>query len=126
MKSTKIIYWIVTGFIVLLEGVMPALTFNTDLAKQGIAHLGYPGYFLIQLTVFKVLGSILLILPQVPRRWKEWAYAGFTFDFISACIAHTVVDGFGGDAIFPLVALALLLISYRCYGRLKPLAATTF
>jgi len=45
MKKDKIIYWVTTGFIFLFEGVMPALTSQTELAKEGIAHLGYPSYF---------------------------------------------------------------------------------
>jgi hypothetical protein len=37
VKKDKIIYWITTSIIVLLDSVMPALTFNTKLAKQGIS-----------------------------------------------------------------------------------------
>ena len=58
MKKLKIIFWISTTIIFLLEGVMPALTSQTELAKEGISHLGYPAYFGVMLTVFKVLGSI--------------------------------------------------------------------
>src|SRR6478672_8654099 len=103
MKTTKITYWICTILIFLLDGLMPALTSNTELARQGISHLGYPDYFRVMLTVFKVAGAIILVLPVFKTRIKEWAYAGFTFNFICAAISHTVVDGFGGQAIFPLV-----------------------
>ena len=120
MKSTKITYWICTILIVLFEGLMPALTFNTDVAKQGISHLGYPDYFRVVFTFFKVLGAILLILPQVSRRLKEWAYAGFTFDFLFAFISLAAVDGLGsGLTYFPLVVLAVLMISYVCYNKLQ-------
>ena len=120
MKSTKVTYWICTILIVLFEGLMPALTFNSDVAKQGISHLGYPDYFRVVFTFFKVLGAILLILPQVSRRLKEWAYAGFTFDFLFAFISLAAVDGLGsGLTYFPLVVLAVLMISYVCYNRLQ-------
>lgn len=120
MKSTRITYWICTILIVLFEGLMPALTFNTDVAKQGISHLGYPDYFRVVFTFFKVLGAILLILPQVSRRLKEWAYAGFTFDFLFAFISLAAVDGLGsGLTYFPLVVLAVLMVSYVCYNRLQ-------
>ena len=120
MKSTRITYWICTVLIVLFEGLMPALTFNTDLAKQGISHLGYPDYFRVAFTFFKVMGAILLILPQVSRRLKEWAYAGFTFDFLFAFISYAVVDGLSsGQTYFPLVVLAVLMVSYVCYNRLQ-------
>jgi hypothetical protein len=47
---------------------MPALTSQTAMAKEGIRHLGYPDYFGVMLTVFKVLGALALIIPQVPER----------------------------------------------------------
>jgi DoxX-like family len=126
IKSTKITYWIATILIVLFEGLMPALTFNSDVAKQGISHLGYPDYFRVAFTFFKVLGAILLILPQVSRRLKDWAYAGFTFDFLFAFISHAAVDGLGnGQTYFPLVVLAVLMVSYFCYNRLQSVTLPT-
>ncbi|SDD14353.1 DoxX family protein [Niabella drilacis] len=122
MKKTKILYWTFTGLIVLLDGVMPALTSHTELAKQGISHLGYPDYFRVLLTVFKVTGALLLALPFVKGRIKEWAYAGFTFNFISAAISHTVVDGFGGQTLFPVIMLGLLAASYHYYHKLSRMA----
>ncbi|HEY0273964.1 MAG TPA: DoxX family protein, partial [Chitinophaga sp.] len=104
MKSTKIIYWITTILIFLFEGVMPAATGHTQLAKDGISHLGYPDYFRVMLTVFKVLGALVLLLPALRGRIREWAYAGFTFVMISAAVSHTVVDGFTGQTVLPLVA----------------------
>lgn len=121
MKKTKILYWTFTGLIVLMDGVMPALTSHTELAKQGISHLGYPDYFRVLLTVFKVTGALLLALPFFKGRIKEWAYAGFTFNFISAAVSHTVVDGFGGQTVFPLVALLILAASYHYYHKLRRL-----
>ena len=125
MKATKIIYWTTTILIFLFEGVMPALTFNTELAKQGTIHLGYPDYFRILLTVFKVIGSLGLLLPFVHGRIKEWVYAGFAFDFIFAAASHTAVDGFGRDAIFALVIFAVLIVSYLTYHKLQKAPVTT-
>ena len=70
MKKDKIIYWISTGFIFSFEGIMPAVTSQTELAKEGIARLGYQPYFGVMPTVFKVLGALALILPQVPAILK--------------------------------------------------------
>ena len=119
MKTTKILFWVSTILIVLFEGVMPALYSQSEMAKEGIRHLGYPPYFGMALTVFKVLGAIALIVPQVPKRIKEWAYAGFAFDFIFAMISHWAVDGFGGEAMFPLVVLAVLMVSYFSYHKMQ-------
>ncbi len=126
MKTTKISYWAATIIIFLLDGLLPALTSNTELAKQGISHLGYPDYFRVMLTIFKVMGAIVLIVPQVKMRFKEWAYVGFGINFISAAASHWVVDGFGGDVIFPLVAFVLLAVSYVCYHRLHDKAPATY
>lgn len=119
MKKDKIIFWVTTSIIFIWEGVMPALTSNSELARQGISHLGYPDYFRVMLTVFKVLGSIALILPMVPARIKEWAYAGLSFTMLSAFISHWAVDGFNGQTVFPLIILAILMVSYVYYHKLK-------
>ncbi len=125
MKKTNLIYWTATTLIFLFEGVMPALTSQTEMAKEGISHLGYPAYFGVMLTVFKVVGALALILPQIPARIKEWAYAGFTFDFIAASVSHAAVDGFGGEAIFPLVVLGVLAVSYIYYHKKREVSLET-
>jgi len=119
MKKTKIIYWITTSLIFAMEGVLPALTSQTELAKEGIRHLQYPVYFGNALVVFKVLGSLALIIPQIPKRIKEWAYAGFAFDFIFASISLIAVDGMNFQSFFPLIFLAILIASYSCYQKLN-------
>lgn len=116
-KAAKIVFWITTVLIFLFEGVMPALTSQTELAKEGIAHLGYPAYFGVMLVIFKVLGALTLIIPQVPARVKEWAYAGFAIDFIAACVSHAAIDGFGGETIFPLILFGILTASYITYHK---------
>jgi len=117
MKANNIIYWITTGLIFLFEGVMPAFTSQSEMAKEGIRHLGYPDYFGLALAVFKVGGCIILIVPQIPPRLKEWAYAGLTFDFIFAFISYVAVEGFVGLAFFPLIVLAILMVSYITYHK---------
>lgn len=119
MKKEKILFWTATTLIALFEGVMPALTSQTELAKEGIRHLGYPEYFGNALVVFKILGVLILVIPQVPKRLKEWAYAGFTFDFLFAAISHGAVDGVNGQTFFPLVVLGVLAVSYVYYHKLN-------
>jgi hypothetical protein len=119
MKKEKIIFWTATIIIALFEGVMPALTSQTELAKEGIRHLGYPEYFGNALIVFKVLGVLALVIPQIPKRVKEWAYAGFAFDFVFASISHGAVDGMNVQTIFPLFVLGILAVSYVYYHKLS-------
>ncbi len=116
-KKTTIIFWITTIIIFLFEGVMPALTSQTELAKEGIRHLGYPQYFGNALVVFKVLGALTLIIPRLPNRIKEWAYAGFAFDFIFAAISNAAVNGVNFLTFFPLIVLGILVVSYITYHK---------
>src|SRR4051812_30715287 len=96
MKTTKIIYLITTSLIFIMDGVIPAFTSNSDLARQGISHLGYPDYFRVMLTFFKIAGALGLILPFVKGRVKEWVYAGFGISFICASVSNAAVDGITG------------------------------
>lgn len=119
MKKEKTIYWTATTLIALFEGLMPALTSQTELAKEGIKHLGYPMYFGNALVIFKILGVLTLIIPRIPKRVKEWAYAGFAFDFIFASISHGAVDGINIQTFLPFVALGILILSYINYHKLN-------
>ena len=119
MKNQKIIFWTTTILIFLFEGVMPALTSQTELAKEGIKHLGYPQYFGNVLILFKILGVLALVIPKIPKRIKEWAYAGFAFVFIFASISHGAVDGLNFQTFFPLIVLAILMTSYISYHKIN-------
>jgi DoxX-like family len=117
-KATKIVFWVSTTLIFLGEGVMSAATYKSPMAVQGIVGLGYPLYFFTLLTAAKVLGSLALIIPQVPSRVKEWAYAGFGFDFISAFVSLVAVMGFTSVVILPVVAFGVLIVSYVSYHKM--------
>lgn len=117
-KSTKIIYWITTSIIFIFEGLMPALTSHTEMAVEGVRHLGYPDYFRVLLAVFKTVGALVLIIPAIKEPFKEWAYAGFGITMISAFISHGMVDGFNGQTFFPLIIFAILAVSYWGYRKI--------
>jgi hypothetical protein len=118
MKATKIIFWSTTILIFLFQGVMPALFSQSQESKDGFRHLGYPLYFITVNTIFKVIGALVLIIPQIPARIKEWAYAGFAIDFICASASYLAVDGMGFFAMFPLIVLAVLIVSYIYYHKM--------
>ena len=124
MNKTRLTFWIATGIIFLFEGVMPALTGHSEMAKAGVAHLGYPDYFRVFLNIMKVAGALVLIVPMAPARLKEWAYAGFTFSLLAATFSHYMVDGFDAQTFFPLVILGILMTSYVTFrqGALEPKA----
>ena len=123
-KTSKIIFWSATSLVFLFEGVVPALTSNSQVAVEGIRHLGYPDYFRVMLTCFKVAGALILILPFITGVLKEWAYAGLGITMLSACISHWAVDGFGGQAIFPLIFFGVLALSYISYRGLRKAKGT--
>jgi hypothetical protein len=61
-------------------------------AAQAFTRLGFTAdYFRVELSWAKVAGVAALLIPMVPARPKEWAYAGFAINLISALIAHTSI-----------------------------------
>lgn len=118
-KSTRIIYWVATILFVGFEGVIPAFTSNSQVAIEGMHHLGYPNYFRIMLSVFKVIGALVIILPMIPKRIKEWAYAGFTFTMISAIVSYLSVDGITPLILLPLIFLGVLATSFFTLQKMR-------
>lgn len=118
LKKAKIIFWIFTTIFVLFDGVMPLFFFNSKPAIEGIKHVGFPDYFRVELSIGKIIGGVLLIVPMVPARFKEWAYVGFGISLISAFIAHMVVDT-PKEALMPVVVFAVLLTSYIYYHKIQ-------
>jgi uncharacterized membrane protein YphA (DoxX/SURF4 family) len=109
--ARKIAYWVTTSLVCamsLFAGY--AYLSGSPQAVQGFAQVGYPQQLRIILGIVKPLGAIALLVPGLPRL-KEWAYAGFTFAWISAFIAHYLAEQ-RGEAFVPLVLLALLIVSY--------------
>lgn len=115
-KTLHLVYWIFTSVFVLFDSV-GALGFNTQPAIEGIRHLGFPDYFRVELGIGKIIGGILLIVPAIPPRLKEWAYVGFGISCITACIGHIVVDKNLTHALMPLIVFAILLTSYLSYHK---------
>jgi hypothetical protein len=118
MKATRFTYWITTIFLFLTQGIMPILTVNSPESQDAMAQLGYPYYFPLMLAVFKLIGGILLVIPVIPARIKEWAYAGFAFDFVAALVSLWVTAGFSSVILFPVIALVILMVSYFSYHKL--------
>jgi hypothetical protein len=110
--KTKLRYWIPTGLIALFmaASAIPDVL-RVDAALTIFRHLGYPNYLLALIGVAKLLGAAALIAP-VPRTLREWAYAGLTFDLMGAAFSHAAVGDPISNVMTPLVALAVLHLSY--------------
>lgn len=128
--ARKICYWVTTGLLALMSFVAAfAYLLGGSQAVQGFAHVGYPQQLRIILGIAKPLGGIALLVPGVPKL-KEWAYAGFTFAWISAFIAHFLAKD-GPMAFMPLVLLVILAISYvarpasrQCQAEVVPIESS--
>ena len=91
-RSRAIVYWLTTAILAmeLLVGGMWDLLMLPQV-QEVILRVGYPVYFLVILGVWKLLGSIAIIIPRFPRL-KEWAYAGVVFNLTGA-LASNLVSG---------------------------------
>ncbi len=117
-KSTKIIYWITTGIIALF--LLPGIFFlNSPQATEGIKHLGMPYWFHIELGIGKFIGALILILPMISNRIKEWAYVALGIDSLSAIVGLLAVDGVQPMSFAPLIFFVILVLSYIYFHKLK-------
>jgi len=97
-----------------------AIQMNSQMAIDGANHLHIPRYLGLEVSIGQLIGLILLIVPQIPARFKEWGYVGYGIMYITAFIAHLSV----GDAMVPfgmmsLVFFGLLLTSYITFHKLQ-------
>lgn len=126
MKRNKIIYWTTTG-IVCSVMVFSIINFNLKepvgpevyRIEGAFGHLGLPNYLKVELTIAKILGVLALLIPAIPSKIKEFAYAGFAITLASASIAHFS----SGDGLLyiidPLIFLATLIVSYLYFSKIK-------
>ena len=111
-------YWVATSLVSIaaLSGGLNYLS-GTHHAIENFQHIGYPQQLRVLLGIAKVAGAIVLLLPRLPTL-KEWAYAGFTFTWIAATVAHYLA-GDGALSLAPVALLGSLAVSYvmRPVGR---------
>lgn len=113
---SNLVYWAVTGLFCLQIGFTAFAQLKLPQVAEAFTHLGFPGYFRIELAIAKLAGVAALALP-LPARIKEWAYAGFAITLTSALIAHLAV-GDGPSAWGWAAGTALLwLASYVIWLR---------
>ena len=118
MKTTKILYWIFTGLFAALmafsgaSGIVP----NEKGIEMMHGILGYPLYLIPFISVAKILGAIVILIPGWPRL-KEWAYAGLVIDLLGATYSIIAVSPAAGPWSFMLLPLALATASYYFYHK---------
>jgi len=69
-------------------------------------------YVLTILGIWKMLGTIAILVPGLPRL-KEWAYAGIFFGMTGAAASHAFVGEYGAYAfhIFSPLGFAILALA---------------
>src|SRR5262245_6130254 len=123
-RSTGIVagFWIVTAIFCLQIGFTAYAQLSLPQVAEAFTHLGFPGYFRVELALAKLLGVVVLLAP-VPARLKEWAYAGFAITLVSALIAHLSV-GDGPEAWSWSAGTGVLwALSYFLWRRVQVTAA---
>lgn len=115
MKNKDLtIYRIVTGIFTLLV-LMGASQyfFNHEVVKEMFEQIKFPTYLIYPMGIAKILG-IVAIWSNKSKTLKEWAYAGFVFNFILAISAHlNVRDG----EYFPAVLALVFVTASYIYSR---------
>lgn len=103
-KTTNTIYWVSTiifgGLMIFsaVGGIQP----TEDAIKLMHDGLGYPVYFIQFISIAKLLGSIVILIPGL-KSIKEWAYAGLFFD-----LAGAVYSGIASSGKFDPMMLSML------------------
>lgn len=111
MKKLEVAYWVSTTIFALLILVQGSMYFFSDTIAKNIREMGFPDYFRLQLGMAKLVGGALLLIPFTGRL-KEWVYAGFTFNLVSASIAHIASGHPIHKIVMPFVFLTILGLSY--------------
>jgi hypothetical protein len=120
-RAKTIVYWLVTALFCLQMSFTAYAQLRLPQVAAAFTHFGFPAYFRVELSLAKLLGVVVLLVP-VPARLKEWAYAGFAIDLTSALIAHFSV-GDGPQAWGWAAGTAVLWgLSYFSWRRLHPTA----
>ncbi|MBS2027013.1 MAG: DoxX family protein [Deltaproteobacteria bacterium] len=110
-RSIKITYWITTVLAAAIWSGGAIGTLTRAASSMEVFHrLGYPDYFSTILGSAQVLGVLAILFP-ISKTSREWAYAGLTFDVVSAIFSIAATRGSIGFYIFPILALTLLQTS---------------
>lgn len=109
-QKTKTLYWVAKSFI---SFFMVFSAYYSYSHAEDLRALGFPDYFRIELVTAKIIGAILLLIPQLPSRIKEWIYAGFVITMISAMIAHICSHDPISKVLFVAFDFMLIVISIQ-------------
>jgi hypothetical protein len=126
MTAKPIAYWASTIFVVLAiaSGGIGELLHSWG-TLETVTILGYPPYFLTIIGIWKLLGSLALLAPRLPRL-KERAYAGIFFNMTGAAASHLFAGNYGAygyHVIATLCIAGLAMVSWALRPQSRTLGA---
>ena len=124
MNRLKKLYWIFTGLFI-------AFTVTTAVsqiiyAKNSVEIMNvlqFPLYMLTFLGIAKIAGLMAILIPGF-QKIKEWAYAGFMFDYLGATYAMVAIGGTFDKWGFMIVPILLCGLSYYFNNKIDVRKAT--
>jgi hypothetical protein len=127
-RTTARLYWTLTilfCLMMLADGVAGLLHEQNGVA--GMKALGYPLYIMDITGAAKILGALALLQNKY-RTLKEWAFAGFAFDFLGAA-ASVALAGLGFVGTLPALVMTAVLFGiyflWKRYLSSRPQTAST-
>src|SRR5256885_10560850 len=121
----RVAYWVCTGLVVFFIGSGGlAYAMQVPDVVQGVVALGFPVHFIVLLGVWKVLGSIAILVPGIPSI-KEWAYAGIMFDLTGAASTSLATGGEWWHVAAPLTIAVLVAASWALRPESRRLRGAT-
>jgi DoxX-like family len=119
-KTANIVYWISTIIFVALMIFSAAGGLQPSKPAIDLIHgqLGYPVYFIPFISIAKVIGCIIILIPGLNRSVKEWAYAGLFFDLAGAIYSGIATSGkFDPIMLTMLIWIVPGIVSYYYWHR---------
>ena len=118
-RANAIFYWI-SSALFCLEMSFTAYYELLPQGAQAFVRLGFPaGSFPMELSLAKLVGVAALLVPIVPARLKEWAYAGFAINLVSAVIAHLSIGDRPASLAPSTITSVIWGLSYFFWRRLQ-------
>ena len=118
-KAVTVLFWIFTALFC-LEMSFTAYYELLPQGAQAFARLGFANpAFRLEFSLAKLAGAIVLLVPMFPARLKEWAYAGFAINLVSAVIAHASISDRPLAFVPSTLTSVLWAISYFSWRRLQ-------
>ncbi len=115
IMKEKIIYWVTTSLIAGLMVFSAIAYFTNPVMAENFIRLGFSDFFRLELAIAKIIGAIVLLIPAIPIRVREWVFAGFSITFLSAAMVHIAAGDPIQAALFPIIILGILILSHTYY-----------